>query len=103
MQALILEWVPKGALEDLLRQRSEEYGTISSNESTARSRDASRSISSEKGRAQRVGTFNWQEPLLGLAADIARGMAYLHAMQLYDQVDDRVKSCVIHRDLKPDS
>ena len=50
--ALLLEWVPKGSLEDLLGQTSLNLA--------------------------------WNDPLLRLASDVARGMAYLHSRSYFD-------------------
>ena len=43
----------------------------------------------------------WEDPLLRLASDIARGMAYLHSCQYYDEEAGESKLGVVHRDLKP--
>jgi serine/threonine protein kinase len=66
---LVLEWVPKGTLGDLLADVALD--------------------------------LRWDEPLLRLATDIARGMAYLHGREYYDERDKRLKRCILHRDLKP--
>jgi len=48
--------------------------------------------------------LRWDDPLLRLATDVARGMAYLHGRELIDEYDGQVKNqCIIHRDLKPDN
>jgi len=47
--------------------------------------------------------LTWDEPLLRLATDIARGMEYLHAREYFDEADGQSKRCIIHRDLKPDN
>jgi hypothetical protein len=44
--------------------------------------------------------LKWDEPLLRLATDVARGMAYLHEKEFYDDQEQRHKKCVLHRDLK---
>ena len=44
--------------------------------------------------------LEWKEPLLGLAQDVARGMAYLHGREYLDEADGTRKRGVIHRDLK---
>jgi hypothetical protein len=44
--------------------------------------------------------LRWDEPLLRLATDIARGMLYLHEREYYDEAAGETKRCVIHRDLK---
>ena len=43
----------------------------------------------------------WNEPLLQLITDVARGVQYLHAREFYDEVDKKQKKSVVHRDLKP--
>jgi serine/threonine protein kinase len=47
--------------------------------------------------------LNWGDPLLRLAADVARGMAYLHGRKYYDEQEKAYKECILHRDLKPDN
>jgi hypothetical protein len=44
--------------------------------------------------------LRWEEPLLRLTMDVARGMAYLHGRSYFDEEDGRQKDCVMHRDLK---
>ena len=44
--------------------------------------------------------FSWDDPLLRMASDVARGMSYLHELSYFDEVDMSLKSCVLHRDLK---
>ena len=44
--------------------------------------------------------LRWDEPLLHIATDIARGMVYLHEREYFDEVAGEMKTCVIHRDLK---
>jgi serine/threonine protein kinase len=63
--ALLLEWVPKGSLEDLLGQTSLNLA--------------------------------WNDPLLRLASDVARGMAYLHSRSYFDEHESKMKSCILHR------
>jgi len=43
------------------------------------------------------------DPLLRLACDMARGMNYLHNRSYYDERDEEMKHCILHRDLKPDN
>ncbi len=45
-------------------------------------------------------SLNWTDPLLRLATDVARGGAYLHAREYFDEQDGTRKRCIIHRDLK---
>jgi len=45
----------------------------------------------------------WSDPLLRLATDLARGMAYLHGRSYYDEEHQKQQNCIIHRDLKPDN
>jgi len=47
------------------------------------------------------GGLLWDDPLLSLVCNVARGMAYLHAREYIDDVDGRKKVCIVHRDLKP--
>jgi len=47
--------------------------------------------------------LNWEDPLLRLTCDIARGMAYLHTRSYYDEQEKEVKHCILHRDLKPEN
>jgi serine/threonine protein kinase len=63
--ALLLEWVPKGSLEDLL------------------------SLTSIR--------LEWNDPLLRLASDIARGMAYLHSRSYFDERSRTQVDCILHR------
>jgi serine/threonine protein kinase len=70
---LVLELVPGGSLGDLLAADAAGPGLL------------------------------WEEPLLRLAQDVARGMAYLHARSYFDEVDGCMKECIVHRDLKPDN
>ena len=47
--------------------------------------------------------LSWQDPLLRMATDAARGMVYLHAKRWFDEAAGRFQECVVHRDLKPDN
>jgi len=47
--------------------------------------------------------LSWQDPLLRMATDVARGMAYLHSKRWFDEAAGRFRECVVHRDLKPDN
>ena len=47
--------------------------------------------------------LQWGDPLLRLAVDISKGMAFLHAKTFVDEADGVLKSKVVHRDLKPDN
>jgi serine/threonine protein kinase len=71
---MVLEWVSKGSLTDFLSNMSSSNSCM-----------------------------KWDDPLLRLATDIARGMNYLHSRQYYDETDDCMKRCILHRDLKPDN
>jgi len=45
--------------------------------------------------------LRWGEPLLRLASDVSRGMAYLHGREYLDETDqNKLKRCILHRDLK---
>ena len=54
-------------------------------------------LSIDRGETE---ALRWTEPLLGLAADVARGMTYLHGREYFDEVSGTAKSCIVHRDLK---
>jgi len=73
LTCLVLEWVPSGSIGSLLED--------------------------DPGG----GALRWDEPLLRLACDVARGMAYLHGREFIDDFDGRRKRGVLHRDLKPDN
>ena len=47
--------------------------------------------------------LRWDQHLLRLAIHIARGMNYLHGRVYFDEREMQVKSCILHRDLKPDN
>ena len=68
---MLLEWVPKGTLQDLLDSRVLE--------------------------------LSWGDPLLRLATDMARAMAYLHDHSFYDETTHHKARGVVHRDLKPEN
>ena len=70
LTCLVLEWVPKGSLNDLLSDTVQEK-------------------------------LRWDEPLLRLASDVARGMAYLHQREYYDEATRQRQRCTLRRDLKP--
>jgi len=53
--------------------------------------------------AKRASSLQWDDPLLRLATDIARGMAYLHGREFFDEESRTTQRCIIHRDLKPDN
>jgi serine/threonine protein kinase len=74
LTCLVLEWMAKGSLASFL-----EEGSLSS------------------------GPLRWDDPLLRLVTDIARGMVYLNSREYYDDTDGSKKKCIIHRDLKPDN
>ena len=52
---------------------------------------------------QKSQQLRWDDPLLKLASDIARGMVYLHGREFFDEQSNKQKSCILHRDLKPDN
>jgi serine/threonine protein kinase len=68
---LVLEWVPKGSLSDLLADSMAAAGV--------------------------GGALRWDEQLLTLAQDVARGMAYLHGREYLDEVDGSKRQCILHR------
>ena len=68
---LVVEWVPCGDLDGLLR-----------------------------GESARSGALTWVDPLLRLATDEARGMAYLHGCESIDGLGQK-RACVVHLGLKP--
>ena len=47
------------------------------------------------------GELSWEEPLLRLSTDVARGMHHLHSHRFFDEESETFKSCVLHRDIKP--
>jgi len=69
LMCLVLEWVAKGSLQDLLQTHD----------------------------------LRWEDPLLRLATDVARGMNYLHNRKYYDEREEDTVRCILHRDLKPDN
>lgn len=71
LTAMVLEWVERGTLEDILEDDS-------------------------RGAA----TFTWHDPLLKMTTDIARGLAHMHSRRWFDEVANRIQETVIHRDLK---
>jgi hypothetical protein len=48
-------------------------------------------------------SLKWDEPLLRLATDVARGLEYLHSCRYFDETYGDFKECILHRDLKPDN
>ena len=47
--------------------------------------------------------LDWNEPLLRLVTDVARGMVYMHGRDYIDELTGVAQKCVLHRDLKPDN
>mmetsp|Transcript_42064 Transcript_42064/g.112132 ORF Transcript_42064/g.112132 Transcript_42064/m.112132 type:complete len:938 (+) Transcript_42064:283-3096(+) len=45
----------------------------------------------------------WEDPLLKIAIDTARGMLYLHQSNYIDDQTGTETKCIVHRDLKPDN
>lgn len=45
----------------------------------------------------------WADPLFKLAMDTARGMAYLHGREYWDELKGQSLRGIVHRDLKPDN
>lgn len=70
--ALVLEFVSKGSLADML-----------------------------DGASSDLAQLEWSDPLLKLALDIAVGMAYLHGSKQNDSKEiGEEQKCILHRDLK---
>ena len=44
--------------------------------------------------------LKWEDSLLRLACDVARGMAYLHAREYFDESAGAMQRCILHRDVK---
>ena len=44
--------------------------------------------------------LEWNDPLLRLATDVARGMRYLHGRRIFDAEKGEELATVLHRDLK---
>jgi hypothetical protein len=65
LTCLVLEWVAKGTLGDIL--------------------------------ADDALPLRWEDPLLAIAADLARGLGYLHSRRFFDEADHTFKECIIHR------
>ena len=47
--------------------------------------------------SQTVVNLAWNDPLLRLASDVARGMAYLHSRSYFDELTRTMKNCILHR------
>jgi len=62
---LVLEWVPKGSLADMLDNKSI--------------------------------ALRWEEPLLRVAIDVAKGMQYLHSVKYQVESDGQEKQCILVR------
>ena len=67
----MLEWAPRGSLADLLNEASRNFVTL-----------------------------EWSESLLKLATDISRGMKYLHTRSYFDEGDNKLQTCILHRYLQ---
>jgi len=124
LTCLVLEFVPNGSLLGLLEKSNAAsgYAALASEE------EGPRSVTSRLGSVAdpvdsggvsigggagggsdgsveervvlRHGQLTWDEPLLRLATDVARGMAYLHGREFVDDASGEVKRGVLHRDLK---
>jgi hypothetical protein len=75
LTCLVLEWVPKGSLGDFLADSMAAAGV--------------------------GGALRWDEQLLTLAQDVARGMAYLHGREYLDEADGSKRQCILHRFVRP--
>jgi len=121
---LVLEWVPGGTLQDLLKRDKRVLAAaaqVTAGQGTAAA-SAARAVGGLPGAAgaealatggggggvgvatvgvATVGVLEWDDPLLRLASDVARGMAYLHGREFFDEAAGERQRCIIHRDLKP--
>ena len=86
LTCLILEWMPHGSLQTMLDLDGEQPPPAAAEalsralgEDVAGAAAASAAASAAR-KAERL--LHWGEPLLRLATDIARGMAYLHNRRL---------------------
>ena len=74
LTCMVLEWADRGTLGDLLDEDQ---------------RGASR--------------LSWENQMLKISTDIARGLICMHTRRWWDEVENRMQETVIHRDLKPDN
>lgn len=96
----MLEWVPKGSMQDLLESAaasvsasasaSASSAASSSRESAiAAAADSASSSSSSPlpspSSSAGLPSLRWEDPLLKLASDVARGMTYLHGRHYFDE------------------
>jgi serine/threonine protein kinase len=88
--ALVLEWVPRGSLGDLLKAGRHDQARFSF------------AADARLSNAQRDSLVGSWDLYLRLAQDVARGMVYLHGRDFVDGSGLRQR-CVMHRDLKPDN
>ena len=88
--ALLLEWVPRGSLGDLLQKnrRNKILPTFGF---------------APDERLSEVNQVKTWDLYLRLAQDVARGMVYLHSRDYIDERSGQRQRCVMHRDLKPDN
>ena len=88
--ALLLEWVPRGSLGDLLLSNRQNkavptFGFVPDE------------------RLSEVSLVKTWDLYLRLAQDVVRGMVYLHSRDFVDERSGLRQLCVMHRDLKPDN
>ena len=74
LTCMVLEWVERGTLGDLLEKDSCGPSWLS-----------------------------WEEPMHKVATDIARGLICMHSRRWWDEAENKMQQTVIHRDLKPDN
>ena len=105
---LVLEWAPKGTLAELLYESSKDNaaGKASGGGGAGGSRGGGRGTKSGARAANTSAAASaggcgsqlaWEEPLLDLAVGVARGMAYLHQCEYFDESAGCTRPCIIHR------
>jgi hypothetical protein len=92
---LVLEWAAKGSLADLLLADAGFESPLPVAPSRAHAPGSS-TAGGATGEGRALQSFHWDEPLLKLAQDVARGMAYLHGRQWFDEADSVTKRCALH-------
>ena len=107
LTCLILEWMPHGSLQTMLDLDGEQPPPAAAEalsralgEDVAGAAAASAAASAAR-KAERL--LHWGEPLLRLATDIARGMAYLHNRRLVRPLLQRAKNLIGRLNACPES